>query len=176
MAGSLDLIRELREATSCGVIDCKKALQEAGNDINKAKELLKQRGLELAIKKGGRLAKEGRVEVYIHPGNKIVAMVEVNCETDFVARNEDFIQFSKDVAMQIGAMSPEYINQEDIPEDFLKGVEEPKAFIKEKCLMNQPFIKDTKKTIQDYLNEIIAKIGENMFVGRFTRYKVGASE
>lgn len=173
---SLNAIKELREATSCGVIDCKKALEEAGGDMDKAKELLKQRGLELAAKKGGRAAKEGRIEVYVHTGNKIVAMVEVSCETDFVARNEDFIQFSKDVAMQIGAMSPEYIKEEDVPEDFLKALEDSKTYLKEKILMNQAFIKDSSKTIQDYLNEVIAKIGENMFVNRFTRYKVGEVE
>jgi len=176
MAASLDAIKELRESTSCGVIDCKKALEEAGGDMNKAKEILKQRGLELAAKKGGREAKEGRVEVYVHPGNKIVAMVEVNCETDFVARNEDFIQFSKDVAMQIGAMAPAYVSDKDVPEDVLAAAEDSKTFIKEKCLMNQGFIKDSSKTIQDYLNEIVAKIGENMFVNRFTRYKVGEVE
>ena len=176
MSASLDAIKELREATSCGVIDCKQALEESGGDLDKAKEFLKQRGLELAVKKGGRTAKEGRIEVYIHQGNKIVAMVEVSCETDFVARNEDFIQFSKDAAMQIGAMAPEYIKEEDVPEDFLKEVEDPKAYLKEKCLMNQSFIKDSSRTIQDYLNEIIAKIGENMFVNRFTRYKVGEVE
>lgn len=170
---SLDAIKELREATSCGVIDCKKALEDSGGDMEKAKEVLKQRGMELAVKKGGRTANEGRVEVYIHAGNKMVAMVEISCETDFVARNEDFIQFSKDVAMQIGAMNPEYIKEEDVSEDFLKGVEDPKAYLKEKCLMNQSFIKDSSKTMQTYLNEIVAKIGENMFVNRFTRYKVG---
>jgi len=176
MAASLDAIKELREATSCGVIDCKKALEEAGGDMNQAKEILKQRGLELAAKKGGREAKEGRVEVYVHPGNKIVAMVEVSCETDFVARNEDFIQFSKDVAMQIGAMAPDYVSEKDVPGEVLEAVEDAKTFVKEKCLMNQTFIKDSSKTIQDYLNEIIAKIGENMFVNRFTRYKVGEVE
>ncbi len=176
MAGSLELIKELREATSCGVIDCKKALEESDGDLTKAKELLKQRGLELAAKKGGRSAKEGRIEVYIHTGNKMIAMVEVSCETDFVARNEDFIQFSKDVAMQIGAMAPAYIKEEDVPQEVLKVQEDPKTFLKEKCLMNQTFIKDSSKGMQDYLNEIVAKIGENVFVNRFTRYKVGECE
>jgi len=173
MAALLDAIKELREATSCGVIDCKKALEEAGGNFDKAKEILKQRGLELAAKKSSRAANEGRIEIYVHPGNKMVAMVQVSCETDFVARNEDFIQFSKDVAMQIGAMSPRYIKEEDVPADVLSAAEDPKAFVKERCLMNQAFIKDPKKTVQDYLNEIVAKIGENMFVSRFTRYKVG---
>ncbi|MEW5895668.1 MAG: elongation factor Ts [Candidatus Omnitrophota bacterium] len=176
MSASLETIRQLREATSCGVIDCKKALEETGGNIEKAKELLKQRGLELAAKKAGRVAKEGRVEVYVHPGNKLVAIVEVSCETDFVARNEDFIRFSKDVAMQIGAMAPRYIKEADIPEDVLASIEDRKAYVKEKCLMNQAFIKDSSKTIQDYLNEVIARIGENIFVNRFNRYKVGEGE
>lgn len=176
MAASLDAIKELREATSCGVIDCKKALEQAGGDLNKAKEFLKQRGLELAAKKSSRAANEGRIEVYVHPGNKMVSMVQVSCETDFVARSADFIQFSKDVAMQIGAMAPKYIKEEDVPADVLASVEDPKTFVKEQCLMSQAFIKDQKKTIQDYLNEIVAKIGENMFIYRFARYKVGEVE
>ena len=176
MAASLDAIKELREATSCGVIDCKKALEQAGGDMDQAKELLKQRGLELAAKKSGRAANDGRVEMYVHPGNKMAVLVQVSCETDFVAKNEDFIQFSKDVAMQIGAMSPRYVKEGDIPEDVLASCEDPKVFVKEACLMNQAFIKDQKKTIQDYLNEIVAKIGENIFVNRFVRYKVGEVE
>jgi len=176
MVASLEAIKELREATSCGVIDCKKALEQTGGDFEKAKELLKQRGLEMAAKKSGRAAKEGRVEVYVHPGNKMVAMVEVSCETDFVARSEDFIRFAKDVALQIGAMSPLYIREEDVPAEVLSAAEDPKAFVKEKCLMRQAFIKDPGKIMQDYLNEIVAKIGENMFVNRFARYKVGEGE
>ncbi|MFP4472461.1 MAG: translation elongation factor Ts [Candidatus Omnitrophota bacterium] len=173
MATSADMIKELREMTSCGVMDCKKALEESGGNFDKAKELLRQRGLELAAKKGGREAKEGRVEVYIHPGNKVGVMLELNCETDFVARNEDFIAFGRDVAMHIAAMSPEYVREDDIPEEVLSGVEDRAAFIKDKCLMAQPFVKDPKKTMNEYLTELVAKIGENMFVGRFTRYKVG---
>ena len=170
---SLDLIKELRESTSCGVIDCKKALDESQGDLNKAKELLQQRGLELAAKKGSRLAKEGRVEAYVHMGNKIAVLVEVNCETDFVARSEDFCKFAKDLAMHIAALNPKYIREEDIPEDVLSEAEDQKAFVKETCLLNQPFVKDQGKTIQAYLNELIAKIGENIFVNRFSRYKVG---
>ena len=109
MATTADDIKRLREDTSCGVIDCKKALEEAKGDFNKAKELLRKRGLEMAAKKSDRLAKEGRVEAYIHHGNKIGVVVEVNCETDFVARNEEFIRFSRDVAMHIAAMNPENV-------------------------------------------------------------------
>jgi hypothetical protein len=119
MNASLDSIKELRELTSCGVIECKKALEEAKGDIKKAKEILQKRGLEIAAKKGSRTAKEGRVESYVHLGNKIGVIVEVNCETDFVARSEDFCKFTKDIALHIAAMAPKYIRKEDIPADVL---------------------------------------------------------
>ena len=173
MEASLEGIRELREMTSCGVIDCKKALEEAKGDMKKAKELLRKRGLEIAAKKGSRAALQGRVEAYVHMGNKIAVLVEVNCETDFVAKNEDFCQFSKDLAMHIAAMNPAYIKEQDIPEDVLAEAKDKDAYIKESCLLNQPFVKDQSKTIQDYLTSLIAKIGENIVVSRFARYKVG---
>src|SRR5437867_9628280 len=119
MRATVDEIKELREQTSCGVIECKKALEEAKGDIGKAKEILMKRGLEMAAEKGGRVAKEGRVEAYVHLGNKIGVLLEVNCETDFVARSEDFCQFTKDVAMQIAASSPTYIKKDDVPADIL---------------------------------------------------------
>lgn len=173
MAASLDAIKELRELTSCGVIECKKALEEAQGDMEKAKQILQKRGLEIAAKKGSRLTKEGRVETYVHLGNKIGVIVEVNCETDFVAKNEDFCAFTKDIAMHIAAMAPKYITQEDIPADVLIQQKDQGAFIKENCLLNQPFVKDPKITIQDYLNSLIAKIGENILISRFIRYKIG---
>lgn len=173
MRASLDEIKELREQTSCGVIECKKALEKAKGDIGKAKKILMKRGLEMAAKKGSRVAKEGRVESYLHLGNKIGVLLEVNCETDFVARSEDFCQFTKDVAMQIAASSPKYIKKDDIPSDVLKGQPNQDDFVKTSCLMDQPFIKDPKLTIQDYLNTLVAKIGENIFISRFIRYKVG---
>ena len=172
MSISVDTIRELREQTSCGVIECKKALEEAKGDFGKAKEILKKRGLEIAAKKGSRTATEGRVETYIHAGNKIGVMVEVNCETDFVARNEDFIRFTKDVAMHIAAVNPKYIRREDIPEDVASQQKNLNQFIEESCLMEQAFVRDPSKTIQDMINGLIASIGENIFIGRFTRYKV----
>ena len=135
-----------------------------------------KRGLEMAAEKGGRVAKEGRVEAYVHLGNKIGVLLEVNCETDFVARSEDFCQFTKDVAMQIAASSPTYIKKDDVPADILKSQADPDGFIKQSCLMDQPFIKDPKLSIQDYLNTLIAKIGENIFISRFVRFKVGESE
>ncbi|MDO8675917.1 MAG: translation elongation factor Ts [Candidatus Omnitrophota bacterium] len=151
MMATANDIKRLREETSCGVIDCKKALEEAKGDFTKAKALLRKRGLEMAAKKSDRAAKEGRVEAYVHHGNKIGVVVEVNCETDFVARSEDFCTFTRDVAMHIAAMDPENVQ----------------------VLLGQPFVKDTGKTIQDLLNELVAKIGENTVVGRFVRFKVG---
>jgi len=176
MAASVDNIKTLRELTSCGVIDCKRALEKAGGDLEKAKKILQERGLELAAKKGSREAKEGRVEAYVHMGNKIAVLVEVNCETDFVARNEDFRIFAKDVAMHIAALNPQYLKEKDVPKDILKKAEDKEVFIKENCLMNQIFVKDSSKSIQEYLNTLIAKIGENIKIRRFVRYKVGEIE
>jgi elongation factor Ts len=151
MANMVEDIRQLREETSCGVIECKKALEESKGDFQKAKDLLRKRGLEMAAKKSDRVAKEGRVEAYIHNGNKIGVVVEVNCETDFVARNDDFIAFTKNLSMHIAAMNPENVQ----------------------ALLAQPFVKEPSKNIQDLLNELVAKIGENIQVNRFIRYKVG---
>ncbi len=170
---SVDAIKELRESTGCGIMECKKALAESKGDMKQAKELLRARGLELAQKKSGREAKEGRLEAYIHNGNKIGTVVEVNCETDFVARNEEFIQFTRDLAMHITAMAPKYIKKEDVPADVLKAEEDQTAFIKANCLYEQSFIKDASKTVHDLLNELVAKIGENIVIGRFSRFKIG---
>lgn len=173
MANLVDDIRQLREETSCGVIDCKKALEETKGDFQKAKEILRKRGLEMAAKKAGRVATEGRIETYIHNGNKMGVLVEVNCETDFVARNEDFIAFTRDLAMHIAAVSPKYIKKEDVPADVLEGQPDKDVFIKTNCLLVQPFVKDASKTIGDYLNELVAKIGENIQINRFVRFKIG---
>ncbi|MDD5044143.1 MAG: translation elongation factor Ts [Candidatus Omnitrophica bacterium] len=173
MQVSLDLIKELRKTTSASVADCRKALEDAGSDIKKAMEILRKRGLEIAQKKQDRAVHEGRVESYVHLGNKIGVLLEVNCETDFVARNDDFRQFTKDVAMQIAAVSPRYIKKEDVPQEILESYKDKEAYYKENCLLLQPFIKDPGMTIQDYLTSIIAKIGENIVIRRFTRYKLG---
>ena len=151
MANMVDDIKQLREETACGVIECKKALEESKGDFQKAKELLRKRGLEMAAKKYDREAKEGRVESYVLLGNIIAAVVEVNCETDFVARNEDFIAFTKNLAMHIAAVNPENVQ----------------------ALLAQPFVKEASKSIQDLLNELVAKIGDNIQISRFTRFKVG---
>lgn len=173
MASTVDSIRQLREETSCGVIECKKALEESKGDFQKAKEILRKRGLEMAAKKADRVAKEGRVEAYIHHGNKIGVIVEVNCETDFVARNDDFMVFTRDVAIHIAALAPKYIKKEDVPADVLIKETDKEAYAKTNCLMNQSFVKDPSKTIGDYLNELVAKIGENIQIGRFVRFKIG---
>ena len=173
MANLVEDIRQLREETSCGVIDCKKALEESKGDFQKAKEILRKRGLEMAAKKAGRVATEGRVETYIHTGNKIGVIVEVNCETDFVARNDDFIAFSRDVAMHIAAIAPKYLKKEDIPADVLSKEPDQALYAKTNCLMLQNYVKEPSKTIGDYLNELVAKIGENIQINRFVRFKIG---
>jgi elongation factor Ts len=173
MTATANDIKRLREETSCGVIDCKKALEEAQGDFSKAKELLRKRGLEMAAKKSSRLAKEGRLEAYIHNGNKIGVLVEVNCETDFVARSEDFCKFTRDLAIHITALNPKYVKKEDVPVDVLAREADKEAYIKAHCLLAQAYVKDPAKNIQDLLNELVAKIGENIVVGRFVRFKVG---
>ncbi len=168
-------IKELREMTSCGVIECKKALEESNGNVEKAKEVLLKRGLEIAAKKADRTATQGRVDSYIHSGNQIGVLVQVSCETDFVARSESLQVFTRDVALQIAATSPTYIKKEEIPQDVLNGQLDKEGFIAEVCLLEQPFVKDPKKTIQEYLNSIIASIGENIYISRFARYKVNES-
>lgn len=169
-------IKELREMTSCGVMECKKALEETNGDKAKAVEVLRKRGLELAAKKGARTTNEGRIEAYIHSGAKIGVIVEVNCETDFVAKNDDFTAFTKDLAMHIAALSPRYVQAEDIPQAELDEQSDPKAYVKEQVLLEQPFIRDPKLSIQEKLNNLIASIGENICIRRFIRYKVNEVE
>ncbi len=169
----VESIKELREMTSASVMDCKKALQESAGDKKKAVEFLRKRGLEIAANKQGRLVKDGRIEAYVHMGNKIGVLLEVGCETDFVARNSDFCQFTKDLAMQIAACKPQYIKKEDVPQEVLADQKDKELFFKEQCLLAQPFVKDPGLTVEDYLASIVAKIGENILIRRFTRYKVG---
>ena len=164
-------IKELRSITSCGVIECKKALEEAKGDMKAAIELLKKRGMMLAASKAERATRQGKVESYIHSGGKIGVLVEVNCETDFVARNEEFQKFAKDVAMQIAAMSPKYIKKEEVPQE--TAAKEGADFYKHACLLEQAFIKDANLTIFEYLTSLIAKTGENIVIRRFMRYQLG---
>jgi len=173
MKSSVNAIKELRDLTCSSVAHCKKALEEAKGDIKQAIILLRKQGLEVAAKKQGRAAKEGRIDCYIHHGNKIGVLLEVNCESDFVARNDEFIKFTKDLAMQIAATSPEYIKKEDVPEDVLKHEKNKEDYYKNNCLLEQVFVKDPSLTIKDYLGNIVAKIGENVVIRRFIRYKIG---
>lgn len=153
--------------------ECKKALEETGGEMRKAVELLRKRGLEIAASKQERMSKEGRVEAYVHLGNKIGVLLEVDCETDFVAKNSDFCQFAKDIAMQIAACAPSYIKREDVPKDMLESKKDKELFFKDNCLLEQVFIKDPNITIKDYLGSLVAKMGENIVIRRFVRYKIG---
>lgn len=196
MTISASLVKELREKTSAGMMDCKKALQETEGDFEKAVEWLRVKGLSKAAKKSGRLAAEGMVSSYIHAGGRIGVIVEVNSETDFVARNEDFQKFVGDIAMHIAAMAPTVVREEDIPEEVRqrereilinKALEEGKKrefldkiiegqlkkWAAEACLMGQKFVKNPELTVEQYLQETIARIGENIVIRRFTRYELG---
>lgn len=169
----VESIKELRHMTSASVAHCKEALEESKGDIKKAAQILRRRGLEIAAKKGDRVAKEGRVEAYVHTGNKVGVLLEVDCESDFVARNAEFAQFTKDLCMQIAAMAPLYIKKEDIPEEVLKQEKNKEEFYKNHCLLEQAFVKDPGIAIKDYLGSLVGKMGENIVIRRFIRYKIG---
>ena len=161
-----DMVKALRDETGAGIMDCKTALEAAGGNIDKAKEIIAERGIALAAKRANRVASQGLIDVYVHAGGRIGAMVEVNCETDFVARTNEFRQLAHDIAMQIAAMGPKYIDLDEWPqgEDGLK---------EEDCLLYQPFIKDPNRTIGDLIRENIGKTGENIRVRRFARFELG---
>jgi elongation factor Ts len=159
-------IKELREKTGAGVMDCKKALTEAGGDQAKAAAILRERGLSMAERKAHRSTEQGLVECYIHAGGRIGAMVEVNCETDFVARTDDFRALARDLAMQVAATGPLAVSKEELS----PNAEGP---IEETCLLNQAYIRDPSRTVQDILNDVIAKTGENVRVRRFARFELG---
>lgn len=163
---SVATIKELRERTGAGIMDCKRALEETSGDMDKAEELLTQQGIASAVKKATRSTEEGIVESYIHSGGRIGVLLEVNCETDFVARTDDFKELAHDIAMQVAAMSPSYVSSDDVPD----GEDADSA---ETVLMCQPFIKDPSKSVQDLVNEGIGKLGENIRVRRFTRFSLG---
>lgn len=193
---SLDLVKQLRDRTAAGFSDCKKALEEAGGDIERAVDILRKKGLAIAAKRAGKEVKEGVVASYIHSNKKIGVLVEVNCETDFVARTPDFQEFAYNVAMHIAASSPICVSREEMPQEVLerekKIYEEqlreqgkpenviPKIiegklekFYKESVLLEQPYIKNPELTIQDLLNELIAKTGEKILIRRFARFQIG---
>ncbi len=170
---SLESIKKLREMTCASISDCKQALKETEENIQKAVDLLRKRGLKIAADKQGRVVKEGRIEAYVHQGNKIGVLLEIDCETDFAARNSDFCQFTKDIAMQIAACYPAYIKKEDVPAGIVEKEPDKELFFKDNCLLEQVFIKDPSITVKDYLGSLVAKIGENILIRRFVRYKIG---
>ena len=196
MAISMELVKELREKTGAGMLDCKNALEKANGDINKAIEILREKGLAVAQKRSGRAASQGMVGAYIHMNGKIGVLVEVNCETDFVANTKEFQDFVHELAMQIAATDPRYVKREDVPEEviakekeiYAKQLEEQKKppqviekivagklekFYEEVCLLDQPYVRDDKKRISDLLKDLIGKLGENIVVRRFVRFQVG---
>ena len=190
------MVKELREKTGVGIMDCKNSLREANGDINKAFEILRKKGIARAQKREGRAASEGQIQSYVHMGGKIGVLVEINCETDFSAKTEDFTDFSKNLAMHIAAMNPIAISQENVPEEILEKEKEIykdqaiksgkpenvaekivagklKKFFSEVCLLDQAYVKDPDRTIQDILDELKAKTGENIIIKRFVRFQLG---
>ncbi len=199
MAVTSTMVKELRDKTQAGMMDCKKALVKTDGDMEKAVDLLRQKGLAVAAKRADRATSEGVVATYIHAGGKLGVMVEVGCETDFVARNDDFIAFAKDLAMHIAAANPVAVVREQIPEEVIsrekqiyieQAVDSGKSqeiaekmvtgklekFVGEIALVEQKFVKNPDLTVQDLLNELIAKMGENISVKRFARFHVGAAD
>jgi elongation factor Ts len=193
-----EMVKQLREKTGAGMMDCKKALGECEGDISKAIDFLRKKGITTAQKRAGRAMSEGTIQSYIHMGGKLGVMVEINCESDFVAKNEAFVEFARNVAMHIAATNPVAIAPENVPEELIqKELEIYKAqaaemgkpqnmadkiaegklvkFYKESCLMNQAYVRDPNLTITDLLNEMIGKIGENITIKRFCRYQLGES-
>ena len=190
------LVKELRDKSGAGMMDCKGALVEAKGDLDKAGEILRKKGIAKATKKADRVANEGRIEAYIHLGSKLGVLLEVNCETDFVANTDDYATFSRDVAMQIAASAPKFLRREEVdketidreieiykeqarnqgkPEHILEKIATGKLdkFYSEICLLEQPFVKDPDKTINTLLTETIARLGENISIRRFSRFKIG---
>jgi len=195
---SAKTVKQLREKTGVGIMDCKKALSECEGDINKAIEFLRKKGLAIAAKRAGRAMTEGVIQPYVHLGGKLGVLVEVNCETDFVAKNDDFKEFAKNIAMQIAATNPLGIDTSDIPEDIINKEKEIyraqtqaagkpekviekivegklKKFFSESCLLNQAYVRDPHLTIADLLNDLISKMGENISIKRFVRFQIGES-
>ncbi len=196
MAITAEQVKELREKTGAGMMDCKKALQEADGDFEEAIAVLRKKGIQVAAKREGKATTEGIVYSYIHAGSQVGTLVEVNCETDFVARSEDFVNFAKEIAMQVAAAQPRYLGRDDVPNEHLDRereilTEQAKAegkpdhivakmvegrlnkFYSEYCLLEQPYIRDDSLTVQDLLNDLLAKTGEKIVVRRFVRFQVG---
>jgi len=195
---SVQMVKELREATGAGVLEAKKALEKVEGDFDKAVDILREKGAARAAKRAGRDAKEGRIELYEHPGNRVGVILELNCETDFVARNDQFVELAHELALHIAAMNPQYLNPEDVPQEELDRETEvlksqalaegkPEAivdkivtgrinkFYEETCLMEQAFVKDDKVKIKDLITIAISTTGENIKIRRFNRYELGES-
>ena len=193
---SAAMVKELREKTGAGIMDCKGALAECDGDMSQAADFLRKKGLATAAKRAGRAMTEGIIESYIHMDNKLGVLVEVNCETDFVAKNDDFKEFARNIAMHIAATNPVGIRPEDVPEEIINREKEiyrgqvlemgkpekiadkivegkMQKYFKESCLMNQAYVRDPDMTVEDLLTELIAKIGENISIKRFTRFRIG---
>jgi len=192
---SASMVAELREKTGAGLLDCKKALDEAQGNMEQAETILRKKGVASAAKKAGRSTSDGLIEAYIHVGGKVGVLVEVNCETDFVAKTDDFKSFCRDICLQIAAANPTYVRREEVPEAELAKERDiaaaqmqgkPAAAIQkivegklekyysQVCLMDQPFVKNPDKTIKDLLTDMVAKLGENMQIRRFVRFQLGA--
>jgi elongation factor Ts len=175
---SASLVKELRDRTGAGIMECKRALEEAGGDLVKAAEILRQQGIAKAEKKVGRVARQGLVDAYIHAGGRIGAMIEINCETDFVARTQDFRDLAHDIALQVAAMDARYVSANEVPAEALEaGIVEygdEKRFLEATVLLEQPFIKDPRRSIDQLVRDAIAKLGENIVVRRFSRFELGA--
>ncbi len=196
MAITSKMVKDLRDKTQAGMMDCKKALEKTDGDMEKAVDLLRQKGLAVAAKRADRATSEGVIETYIHAGGKLGVMVEVGCETDFVARNEDFVAFARDIAMHIAAANPVALTREDVPEAVVNREKEIyiqqaidsgkpqniaekmvtgkiEKYLAEVALLEQKFVKNPELSVQDLLNELVAKMGENISIKRFTRFQVG---
>jgi elongation factor Ts len=196
MSVNAEMVKKLREKTGAGFMDCKNALEESDGDMDQAVDLLRQRGINVAMSREGKAAEEGVISSYVHAGSQIGVLVDLRCETDFVARTDEFREFGRDVAMQVAAMQPQWVAPEDVPEDVLEherevltqqALEEGKPehivekmvegrlekFYEDVCLLNQPFIRDDSLTIEDKLNDLLAQTGERVLIKRFVRYQVG---
>lgn len=170
---SVEKIKKLRDSTSLGIKECKRALEDSLGDFDEALQILKKKGVEVIEKKKNRLASQGLVESYVHFGGNLGALVEVNCETDFVARTEVFKKFVKDLAMQVAAVNPKHIKKEDVPAEELSRTDNAEDYFKENCLMEQAFIKDNKIKIENYLHDVVSQTGENIVIRRFVRFALG---
>jgi elongation factor Ts len=168
-----EAVKALREATGAGIMDCKRALTEAGGDAERAKAILRERGFEVAAKKSGRETSQGLVEAYLHGGGRIGALIEVNCETDFVARNESFQALARELAMQVAAMNPRFVAKEDVPAEVVAEEGLTPEQVEAISLLSQPYIRDQSKTVAQLITETVAKTGENIRVRRFTRFELG---